>query len=284
MKYRLLAIDLDGTLFDSSGNVSDANRAAITQAKDAGVLVTLCTGRGLTESRSAIDAIEHDGPVILATGALVSDPTTGQTLHRAVIEPGLAAEIVDHLRPTPHAVLILPDPGPQQHDYIVVNPGRLTDNTRWWFEMISANVRETDEASDADLHHALRVGLVGRGSEMPALEASIEERFGNRVVVHHFMAVKREEGEDVYVLEVFASGVNKWSGIEWLAAEHGIDRSEVATIGDGINDVAMIREAPCGIAMANAHGPLLDLADRVTLSNDEDGVAHAIERMLAGHW
>lgn len=284
MNYRMLAVDLDGTLLDSEGNIPEANREAVSRAGEAGLLVVLCTGRGLVETRRVIDALEHEGPVVLAGGALVTDPTTGRTLHRALIEPGLAREVTTYLARRDHAVLILLDPDPSDHDYAIVNAHQLTDNTRWWFSHIDASIRYVEAPAERDLHHTLRVGVVASSRTMPSLQADLLTTFGERVFVQHFMAVKNPAGEDVHVLEVFADGVNKWSGLTWLAAEHGIDTGQIAAIGDHVNDVAMVEAAACGIAMANAIEPVKRAARHLTRSNDEAGVAHAIERLLAGRW
>jgi 5-amino-6-(5-phospho-D-ribitylamino)uracil phosphatase len=283
MKYRLLAIDLDGTLLDSSGRISDANRAAVRRARDAGVLVALCTGRGLTESRGVISALEHPGPIVLAGGAHVADPATGRTLHRAIVEPKLAGELIEHLAARSHAVVALLDPEPWNHDYLVVGAERLTANTRWWFETIGARIRAVDRPTEQDLHHILRVGIVGPSAVMPSVQRSVEERFATRVMVQYFTAV-RQSDEDVQVLEIFAGGVNKWAGLVWLAAEHGIALNQTAAIGDQINDISMIAEAACGVAMGNAIPAVVEAADYVTTSNDQDGVARAIDHLLAGRW
>lgn len=306
LKYRMLAIDLDGTLFDSRGEVSPANVQAVRRARDAGLMVVPCTGRGLVEAQGAIRALDHCDPIVLASGALIRDTAAQRTLHRAVIEPNLAWDVTEHLRVHPlrnhgdagaaeqsgeegDAVLVLLDPGTTDHDYLVLGREQgLSGNTRWWFEMIDARVRFVEQPADGLVHDALRVGIVGPESHMPPVRQSLVETFGERISTHHFMAVKgdwvREGAEDVHVLEVFSGGVNKWSALERLARSHDIEPGEVAAIGDHVNDLAMVEHAGCGIAMGNAVDPLEAVARRQTRSNDEDGVAWAIERLLEGEW
>ena len=81
-------------------------------------------------------------------------------------------------------------------------------------------------------------------------------------------------------IEVNAGGVHKGLALGWLAKRLGIEREEVMAFGDGLNDVGMIREAGCGVAMANAVPSVLEAADMVTMSNDEDGVARAVEKYV----
>jgi len=286
MRYRMLAIDLDGTLLDSRGQVPSVNRDAVRRARDAGLLVVLCTGRGYKETRRIVDALgdDHDMPLILAGGAHVTDPTTGATLHAATLEPHLTAEIIETIDPAEHAVLLLLDPDPCEHDYLVIGRNNLTDNTRWWFDFVGAEVTFADHPTMNDLHHVLRAGIVGPEAVMPPLQHRVIARFGDRVVVQHFVAVRATDGEDVHIFEVFASGVTKWSALQWLAGAHDIAEHEIAAIGDHINDVAMIAHAGCGIAMANAVDAVHKVADRQTTANDAHGVAHAIDQILHAKW
>ncbi len=286
MKYQLLALDLDGTLFDSSGRMPEANVRAVQRAQGAGMLVALCTGRGLKEARSAVVALAHNTPLVLANGALISDPTTGRTLHRATIEPHISLAIIDELMTGDDAVLVLLDPAVSEHDYLVVRPQRLTANTRWWFDHVGASYQGVEAVTEDDLHHALRVGIVGPASHMPPVRRRLVDRFGESLFVQHFTAVAESEAnpEPTHVLEVFAAGVHKWSGLQWLAREHGIPETAVAAIGDHINDVTMLRHAACGIAMANAVPEVLAVARQQTASNDDLGVAEAIDHLLAGDW
>ena len=119
-----------------------------------------------------------------------------------------------------------------------------------------------------------------------------EKVFGT--FVHHFpyFGMRGEEdaknqamaAESMHVLEIFGWGVDKWRGLRWLADQRGLDASQVAVIGDEVNDVAMLESAGCGIAMGNAIDAVKAVADRVTLDHHENGVGHAIQKLLSGEW
>jgi hypothetical protein len=286
LKYRLLALDLDGTLLDSRGRVPPANVDALRRARRAGLFTVLCTGRGLKESRRVLDELRHDQPTILANGALIADPETGTTLHRAAMEPHVALKVVEHLCRGDDAVLVLLDPAEVEHDYLIIREHRLTANSRWWFDHVGATYRSVDRACEQDLHHAVRVGIVGPASHMPPVAASLVERFSPGLFVQHFTAVDNSEsgGEQIHVLEVFSAGVSKWSALQWLGEAHNIGPGQIAAIGDQINDVDMLREAGCGIAMGNAVPEAAAAARHQTAGNDDSGVAVAIDRLLAGDW
>jgi hypothetical protein len=95
---------------------------------------------------------------------------------------------------------------------------------------------------------------------------------------------QEDPAETICVPESFAAGVYKWRGLEWVADKHGIGPRQIAVIGDEINDLPMLEAAGLGIAMGNAIDSVKQAADHVTLDNEHNGVAHAIDRLLAGEW
>jgi 5-amino-6-(5-phospho-D-ribitylamino)uracil phosphatase len=171
------------------------------------------------------------------------------------------------------------------HDYLVTGNGSLSANTRWWFEFTGARVAFHQAVMLDDLRHALRVGLVTPAPRMRQITGDLRRAFDGRIVMQSFEAVQMPDPEEsVHVLEVFARGVDKWRGLDWVAQQHGIATSAVAAIGDEVNDVAMIQSAGCGIAMGNAIDAVKAVAHHVTLDRDDAGVAHAIEQLRAGYW
>ena len=286
MNTQLLAIDLDGTLFDKRGNISAENVEAVHRAQHAGIRVALCTGRGLTESQSAIQALGFTDTLVLANGALIADAETGRTIERATIEPHVMTRIIDTLNNGRDAVLILLDPQHAENDYLIVRPDLLSENTLWWFDYCNATFTPNDHPTEEDLRHAVRAGIVGPANHMPPVQDKIEQTFGPAVFCQHFMAVESTEpcGQPTHVLEVFTAGVNKWTALKWLAECHNILPENIAAIGDHINDLDMIQNAGTGIAMANAVPAVHHAADQATKANTEHGVAHAIDQLIAGNW
>jgi len=85
-------------------------------------------------------------------------------------------------------------------------------------------------------------------------------------------------------LQAYASGVDKWPALAWLAEQHDIALQDIAMVGDHANDVAAIRAAGCGVAMGNALEQTKAVADRITKDCDDSGLAHAIDELLSGRW
>lgn len=285
MKYRLIGIDLDGTLLEPGGTISQPNLDAIAAAQEAGVMVVPCTGRAWHEAHFVLKHVPGLDLGVFITGACVAEIPTGSTLDLALMEPHLALSVVDVLKDEPEAVLVFRESSVAGHHYLVTGNGQLTDNTRWWFEVTGAEVHFQKGLSELDLHHTLRVGTVAPVSRVRELEQKVSDALGDHVQVHSFAALNRgDDAESVAVLEVFAAGAHKWRGLSYIAQQHGIDREAIATLGDEVNDLAMLTHAGCGIAMGNAVDRAKQCANHVTRSNREHGVAHAIEQMLRGVW
>lgn len=285
MRYRMIAIDLDGTLLDESGQVSRENLDAVAAAHAAGAMVVPCTGRAWRESKTALAGMADIGSGVFVTGAVVADLATGRSLDLAVMEPHLAAEIVDFLYDLPEAILVFREANLAGHDYLVTGNGELSANTRWWFQTCGSTVVYAHHPTVDDLRHTLRIAIVASRKRMQQVTDDLRERFSQRMFFHYFGSIgPPENGQPVYVLEMFATGVDKWRGLKWLAFNHGIDASQIAAIGDQINDLAMLANTGCGIAMGNAIEQVKAQSDYVTLDHDAAGVAHAIGQLLTGRW
>ena len=284
----MIAIDLDGTLLDDAAGISDTNLAAIKAAQSRGVLVVPSTGRSWRESRRVLASfplVDDEQVGVFVTGAAISDLATGQTQDISVIEPHLAMRIVERLCDLPEAVLVFRDAELAGHDYMVTGRGILTPNTQWWFQDTGASVRFVDKPTLDDLHHTLRVGIVAVAEQARKVGRWIADAMGDSVIVQSFEAIQQPEpAQSVHVLEVFAQGVDKWRGIDWIARQRGLDPARIAMIGDGANDLAAVEAAGCGIAMGNADDQVKAVADHVTGDCRDGGVAQAIDRLLAGDW
>ncbi len=291
-RYDMLALDLDGTLLQPDGSVSQADLHAVAAAREAGIRVVVCTGRGLVESVHVCRWIAQRDPVVVAGGAIIACPQTGRTLHRAAIDQRIVERTVRTVLDHGHAALVLKDPADAGYDYLVVRGERelpLDPVTEWWFDAMNVKVRAVRTLDD-DPHpeHTVRVGACGTESRMAAVKARLSH---DGAVIHHFPAVVAPahvsatgNGETLHVLEVFDKTATKWSAISRLAEGFGTPPERIAAIGDQINDADMIAGAGLGVAMGNAIPMVRELADRTTLTNTQSGVAHAIGRILAGEW
>ncbi|MFK7789796.1 MAG: HAD-IIB family hydrolase [Phycisphaeraceae bacterium] len=285
MRYRLIAIDLDGTLLCPEGEVSEQNRAALHTAHEAGVLVVPCTGRGYGEARHAIASVPDGEFGVFNTGAMVTALADGATHHRDAFDAETAGSVVELLSEGDEAVLLYTDPDATGYEYVVTGKGELTTNTKWWFEHNGLRWMQQRDVGERLLKHVVRAGAIAVRSRADAIGELVEAKLPGKTTFHAFEAVQ-EPGfdEPMFILECFKHGVSKWTGIQVIAQQHGIKPSEIAVIGDQINDIPMFQQAGCAVAMGNAIDAIKETAHYHTLTNDQHGVAHAIQKMLDGDW
>ncbi len=294
-RYGMIAIDLDGTLLGPDGAVSRRNIRAIDRAREAGIRVTICTGRGFVECERFLGTIGQADPVIVAGGSILSCPATRRTIHRFAIDHAVVSRSVERLLGHGHAVLVLKDPVETGYDYLVVQGEQnhpIDPVTAWWFKEMNVRARFARSIhEDEHPEHTVRFGICGTDLALAPIGEDLLGHVGDGIHLHNFPAVVAPEhtrltgeGRRYHILEVFSRHANKWTALSWLASRSGIAPERVVAIGDEVNDEAMIVGAGLGVAMGNAVERVKKAAKRQTLRHDEDGVAYAIERVLGGEW
>ena len=290
MPARLIAIDLDGTLFAPGGTVSAANVRAVEAAHAAGHRVVLATGRSWLESREAREALDPcfgEGDFLIgAGGAVLSEFRTGRTVDRRAIDVELSAAAARCVLEHGHPAQLLQDPDPTGLDYLLVGE-ELDPTVLWWLERYRQRTRASRHVpSSEELGHTVRVGTVLAASRIGEVARQLREDLGERLVMHHWRAVAPtpDHPDPPELVEAFAPQTSKWTQIERLCAQWGIDPADTVAIGDGLNDLEMVTQAGVGIAMGNADPRVTSVAKHRTGSNRDDGVAQAIAAVIDGRW
>ncbi|MDP9175494.1 MAG: Cof-type HAD-IIB family hydrolase [Planctomycetota bacterium] len=279
LKYKLIAIDLDGTLLSPTGTVTARTRFAVHQCLAAGYLVCFATGRNFTESRSVLDAVGHYDLAVFVGGAMVIDTRERVTLHRTLMNPELARQLCRFFESRGQVVLALQDTGRAGVDYLITQGIAPDPATLQWLKVTAATVH-WEKNLQANAHeHTIRIGIVADDKSAEAIKSELMETFGSRIVSHNILV----PAYGVQVVEVFDPAVNKWEGILHLARRHEIDPGEIIAIGDDVNDIPMVSRAGLGVAMGNAIPELRAVAKRVIGSNGDDGLAVFLEELVVTH-
>jgi len=268
---RLFASDLDGTLVRSDGTVSDRTRAALKAAVGAGLIVAFATGRPPRWLHEIGDATGHTGVAVSANGAVIYDLETETVLLAHQLDPPLLAEITSGLRAAFPAVRF----GVEYGLNFGYEPGYRHD-----WEISPTHDRRGNPIAPplvADLAEIISrpgVKLLAKHRDLDpdTFRAQASRLLDGRATV--------TGSSSTALLEIARSGVTKATGLAEIAATHGIGPDEVAAIGDMPNDVPMLQWAGHAYAVANAHPSVLAVVDEVLPSNDDDGVATLIERLL----
>jgi Cof subfamily protein (haloacid dehalogenase superfamily) len=269
---RLLASDLDGTLLRSDNTVSEATRAALAAAEEAGLIIAFVTGRPPRWLHEVAAATGHTGIAVGANGAITYDLHTETVLSEYPLAPELLGRVTGVLRAAIPQVRFAMEYGldfayePEyRHDWELTP---VADRS-------GRPMPDVQRAQLPDLLGKPAVKLLAKGRDLHP------DRFMDQVedLVGDLVTVTRSGHSPL--VEISAIGVTKASGLAELAASFGVDRSEVVAIGDMPNDVPMLAWAGRSYAVANAHLSARQVADSVLAeSNDEDAVAKLIWSLL----
>jgi hypothetical protein len=277
-QYKLIALDLDGTVLHADGSPSPRVCAAIAKAIDAGYRLSIATGRNHTESRAIVEKLGIRHECIFVGGAMVVDGVSGKMLHRTVMHSELAAELCKVFEGLGHAALALQDTCETGLDYLITGDIPIHYPTRNWLNNMKMEVKYIPSLATHDHRHTLRVSMCCDTRDVARIMPAIQERFGGRTTLHSLHV----PGMQCEMLEAFDPAVNKWRAVHYVAKRHGIEPNQIIAVGDDMNDVHMIEHAGLGVAMGNAREPLKAIADRIIGPNTEDGLAVFLEELVDG--
>jgi Cof subfamily protein (haloacid dehalogenase superfamily) len=253
--FRLVATDIDGTLIHTDGTLSARTLSVLAALPVPAVLVT---GRPVRWLRQLYDQMPEPLPAICANGAVVYDPDTDEILRAEPLSVELLLDVTKRLREAvPDIALAVEIEDGRSFRYEEAWP------VRWEGEHRLVRVLATPE----ELTSVPAVKLLVRSATHQPDEfyTLVSETLGDLATATH--------SSSSALVEISAAGVTKAAGLAWLCAREGIAAEDVLAFGDMPNDVPMLSWAGHSVAMANAHPAVREVADEVTLTNDEDGVA-----------
>lgn len=254
----LIALDLDGTLLAPDESISDANRAAIKAALEAGIRVVLVTGRGVDTPIRISRELHLNLPVICCHGALTKDFGANKTLAHIPVPLVYAKPMIEFAEARGLPIAVYTD----EFFY------RVQGSTVFMQDMTGPAWRETASLHDVLVEPPTFIRFLGKA----AVDAAQRE-FGDLPLNFRY-----ETWMDFVELAVLSQQASKKNALARLCADFQISADRVLAIGDSRNDVPMLKWAGVGVAMANALPEVRQAVPYVTAANDRDGVALAIER------
>lgn len=263
---KIIALDIDGTLYNSDKKITSATKASLLRAQKKGCILVLASGRPTAGLMSIADELEmnkYHGLLLAYNGGVVTDYTTGRVIYKNTISNLLAKRLLHHLENLPVNPII--DDGKTIYttdpDGFMIPYEKTTNHLN--VETVP-NIREAIDFSPAKI-------LIAAPPEILNAETQfIKEPFKDEL---SFVL------SAPFYLEITPLDVNKADSMEKICTELKITSEDVIAFGDAQNDIPMLVFAGTGIAMGNSCNPLKRIADIITLSNDEDGIAAAIEKL-----
>jgi Cof subfamily protein (haloacid dehalogenase superfamily) len=270
-------LDVDGTLLDPQGNLSERVRSAILAVRDSGCLVTLASGRRLWAVRPVVESLGISTPVILYNGAIIYDVQKDEELISNHLMPETLKHSLDLIWHSGFQPVVYGHP--RTGELVYTGPvERDSEATAHYFNRPTT---QPSRHSLGDLCAIADAPLVAAMGEEPsirelALEAAQAEFTGSVLVEQQTFV----SGSCWWQVDFFARDCSKGWALRALCDQYGIDLEETIAVGDGINDLDLLRSAGIGIAMGNAIPEVKQEATVVVGDNANDGAAEALERFI----
>jgi Cof subfamily protein (haloacid dehalogenase superfamily) len=273
---RLIAIDIDGTLLDPHFQVTEANMRALRGAHERGVEIALVTGRRHAFALPIAEVLGLPITMVSSNGA-VTRSSTGELFHRDLMPRSAAVALIEHMTEfREHFVLTFDRTA--RGTLVCESADQLNVSIRRWMEKNAEYlqfVRPVERALTEDPVQSMFAGGVAR------MTKAQEHLLSNPALLKRITVLKTQYDErDLCIIDVLNAGVSKGHALRRWAEHHGIPRENIVAIGDNFNDIEMLDYAGIPFIMGNACEELRSAGYRITLGNDQSGVAHAVEQVL----
>lgn len=267
MKYKLLVLDLDGTLTNSKKVITEHTRTTLIEAQKRGLKIVLASGRptyGVAPLANQLELDKYEGYILSYNGGEIIDWKTGEMMYKNLLDPEVLPYLYQCAKDNNFAIVSY------ENEYV------LTEHPDDEYVLKEAllnvmKIKKVDNFLKAINHPIAKCLIVGDPTRLAVLEKEMYDHLKDR------MGVFRSEP---YFLELVPKGIDKARSLSVLLKEINIKKEEMIAVGDGFNDLSMIQYAGLGVAMANAQPVVRENADYITLSNDEDGVAAVVEKFI----
>jgi Cof subfamily protein (haloacid dehalogenase superfamily) len=262
---------MDGTLLNSKGEVSERNIEAIKMAHEKGVKVAVCTGRLFTSARFFADMLGVQVPVIASNGAYIREKDKNEVIYKSVLGVENSKKVFDIFKKYNMTFYfhtydtVYMEKFDSNNAYVNINKTLPKDK-----QIIVQVVQEWEKAFEEHKEDILKCVCIDNDLEKIARVKRELLQFAE------LEAVSSMNNN----IEIMSKGVSKGRAAEILAGFYGLQCKEVMCIGDNENDISMLKYAGMGVAMGNGEEYVKELADFVTDTNDNDGVAKAIEKFI----
>jgi len=274
MAYKLVCIDMDGTLLNSKHKVSNASKQALLEAHNMGALIVISTGRMYSDAEYFSNLIGVKAPVIASNGAFIKDKDDNEAIYKSILEEKLFMELLNifikyNVYPTFYT--------PQKAycgsliikffvEYIKLR-GAMSSSTKIKY---IKTMKQWEKVFKIEKDNIVKCEVMHKDCErLRKVRSEIQKINGIEIV-----------SSSKYNIEITSKGVSKGRAVEKLASYYNIKKDEIIAIGDSENDISMIEFAGMGIAMGNAIDRVKQKSNFITDTNDNEGVAKAINKFI----
>ena len=261
-KYKLIAIDIDGTLLTNSKEILNQTKIDINKAFENGIVICICTGRGYPAAKRYIDELNLNIPLILYNGAIIKMSNSDNLILNKTINDLVSVEVFNTITKNNGTCCFW------ANDILYFN--KYDQYTKYYEELTGIK---------AIIVENFTIDNIVNINKFLWFDTPENLEYIKKNVMNSVDGVDCFKSQKV-ILEIVPTNVNKGEAIKFLANYYNIDISEVIAIGDDENDMSMISVAGLGVAMGNAKECVKEIADYITVSNEENGVGTIINEFI----
>ena len=288
--YKMIAVDLDGTMLNSYGEVTENTKRVIKQTIQKGTDVVIASGRSIDSIKSIAEEVGSSKYMIAGNGAVVYDIKSGKILYEKYIPKAKALNIIKICEQNSIYYniytnkSIIADSLRYNVLYYYKENLKKEDSKKTRITLVDNVQKYIEEMKDekimkifiCDGTRSVVNSIIKKFSDMTELDFLDISHMSRKIIKHGTIEVPIE----YYYTEISMKDVDKWYAIEFLINKLGIQKEEVMTIGDNMNDKKMIEEAGLGVTMKGSTPAVKQVADFITEDNNNEGVAKAIEKFI----
>ena len=273
---KLIAVDIDGTLLDSRGQLPPAHRDALAEASARGIAVVLATGRAFHFARPVAEALAIPATLIVNNGAVLKE-IDGTARVKRLLPSDVARHVLTRTPGFEQSVAVVFDrgPGDERPEIVFEQMDWSHPQRKGYYRRNEAFIGEVPRLVDQMSEDPIQVMFNGGVAPMRGLAETLR---GLPIAGQMSVALTEYELRDFSLLDVNAAGCTKGSTLAEWARGQGLTRHEVMAVGDNLNDIEMLEFAGTGVVMGNASPAIKARGFELTASHDEHGLALAIRR------
>lgn len=267
MDYKMIVLDLDGTLTNRDKIITPKTKQALMEAQKRGVKVVLASGRptyGVMPLAKELELETYGGCILSFNGGIILDCQTREIIFRKEHPVEANRRIIELAKEERVDILTY-------QDELIITNNKENPYAKLESKINHLELKQVDDLASYVDFAVPKFLMLDDGDYLALVEARVKAALGKNFSVYR---------SDPYFLEILPRGIDKAQSLEKLLQILNMDRKQMIACGDGYNDISMIEYAGLGVAMENAVRPARNAADYVTRSNNDDGIAHVVEKFL----
>lgn len=261
--YRLLALDIDGTLLSSKGDVCDSTKDIIKRVQGENIIVTISTGRPIQGVYQYIELLDLKAPIITYNGAMIIDSETQEVIYEQKLNDLDARQVIDLGNAYDTTMIVW------SNNKLYVN--HIDDNVREYQTLSGETPIVIEDEETIYTQGVTKIIWISTPEKLIELQKELSGTLNESIT---YVTSK------AHYLEFFSQKVSKSKALAFIGSKFNIQKEEMIAIGDGNNDMDMIDYVGMGVAMGNATDAVKAVSNYITTSNDHDGIFNALTNLI----